>query len=154
MPITTDVLLDTNILLRTSFDEQLSLTTASLACAELLRRGYSLATSISNIAEFANSATREVGTGNGLGLSVTQAQHRISIFERHLAIFSESIDSYAGWKNLVSKYQVRGKQVHDTRIVSIMLREGVRSILTFNAADFRRFPEIVTLHPDDILTKA
>jgi predicted nucleic acid-binding protein len=112
-----------------------------------------MGTTVANLAEFANTATRPT-SANGLGLSPAQAQLRIRNFERQLAIFSESIESYEIWKRLVAEHEVCGKQVHDTRIVAIMLQEGIRSILTFNTADFIRFPEIITLHPGDVLGSA
>ena len=39
---------------------------------------------------------------------------------------------------LLKKFQVRGKQIHDTNIVASMLACGVRRLLTNNAADFAR----------------
>ncbi len=115
--------------------------------------GFSLGTTVSNIAEFANTATRTLAE-NGLGLSTSNTQQRIHALEDQLTVFSESLASYEIWKQLVAKYQVRGKQVHDTRIVAIMMKEGIRSILTFNTSDFARFPEITTLHPSDVLNRA
>ena len=153
MAIKIDVTQDTNILLRTTFDEKSKPTVASRAWLELHRRGHAIGTTVANLAEFANVATRPV-SANGLGLSTRQTQDRIRLFERRLVIFSESLESYDIWKRLVEQYDVHGAKVHDTRIVAIMLQSDIPAILTFNAADFRRFPEIVTLHPDDILTKA
>jgi predicted nucleic acid-binding protein len=148
-----DVSLDTNILLRTSFDETSSPSRATRACAELIRRGFFLGTTVANMAEFANVSTRPL-EDNGYGLSVAQTQNRMRILESQLIVFSESLQSYDRWKHLVAKYEVRGKQVHDTRITAIMLQEDIRSVLTFNTADFTRFPEIVTLHPDEVLKTA
>jgi predicted nucleic acid-binding protein len=153
MAIRIDVSLDTNILLRFPFDEQSSPTLANRACAELMRRGYVLGTTVSNLAEFANVATRPVAV-NGLGFSPMQAQQRIRAFEKRLVVFSESLESFRIWKQLVNTHEVRGTKVHDTRVVAIMLHSGIRSILTLNTADFTRFPEIVTLHPDDVLSNA
>jgi len=34
---------------------------------------------------------------------------------------------------------VMGKNAHDTRLVAAMLRHDIKSILTFNSADFKRF---------------
>jgi predicted nucleic acid-binding protein len=150
MPITTDFVLDTNILLRIPFDKASAPTEASQAYIALLAQGFAVGTTVANLAEFANVATRPV-MANGVGLSSAQAQARIRTFEGQLAVFSESIESYEIWKRLLAQYEVRGRQVHDARIVAIMLQEGIRNILTFNTPDFARFPEIVTLHPDQIL---
>ncbi|MGQ9625645.1 MAG: type II toxin-antitoxin system VapC family toxin [Anaerolineae bacterium] len=49
-------------------------------------------------------------------------------------------------RDLVRRYQVRGKQVHDANIVATMLAHGVSHLLTYNPDDFCRFEEI-TLEP-------
>jgi predicted nucleic acid-binding protein len=40
-----------------------------------------------------------------------------------------------------------GRQVHDTNIVATMLEHGIYRLLTFSAADFRRFAGIIQLEP-------
>ena len=40
-----------------------------------------------------------------------------------------------------------GRQVHDTNIVATMIEHGIYRLLTFNAADFRRFAGIIELEP-------
>ena len=45
---------------------------------------------------------------------------------------------------------VAGRQVHDANIVATMVAHGERRLLTFNAADFRRYGdriELVNLGP-------
>jgi len=44
--------------------------------------------------------------------------------------------------DLVRRYQVRGKQIHDANIAATMLAHGVTRLLTYNLDDFRRFGEI------------
>jgi predicted nucleic acid-binding protein len=48
---------------------------------------------------------------------------------------------------LLGAYFSAGRQVHDTNIVATMLEHGIRRLLTFNAADFRRFARIIELEP-------
>ena len=38
-------------------------------------------------------------------------------------------------------------QRHDTNVVATMLEHGIRRLLTFNAADFRRFARIIDSEP-------
>lgn len=40
-------------------------------------------------------------------------------------------------------FPTRGKQVHDANLVATMLVHGVTRLLTFNAADFRRFGTLI-----------
>jgi predicted nucleic acid-binding protein len=151
MPITIDVLVDTNILLRTQFDKPVHMTNASRALAELRSQGKGLATTIQNLAEFWNVSTRPE-TANGHGLSREETLKRLEYFERSLSILSESGESYLHWKKLIVDHDVRGSKVHDTRLVSVMLAFVIRNILTFNTADFARFPKIETLHPDQVVS--
>ena len=47
-------------------------------------------------------------------------------------------------------YDVGGKQVHDARLVAVMLVHDVTHFLTLNSSDFRRFPEITVIEPQDV----
>ena len=40
---------------------------------------------------------------------------------------------------------VGGRQIHDANIVATMLAHGERRLLTFNAADFRRYGDRIEL---------
>jgi predicted nucleic acid-binding protein len=46
---------------------------------------------------------------------------------------------------------VHGTEVHDARLVSVMLANQIPQILTFNTKDFQRFDEIESIHPDAFL---
>jgi predicted nucleic acid-binding protein len=43
-----------------------------------------------------------------------------------------------------------GVNVHDARLVAVMLVYGVKNILTFNTRDFNRYSEIVAVHPTSV----
>lgn len=44
---------------------------------------------------------------------------------------------------LARSFSFGGKQVHDANIVATMLAHGEARLLTFNAADFRRFVPLI-----------
>ena len=44
---------------------------------------------------------------------------------------------------LLATYPGGGKQVHDANLVAAMLERRVARLLTFNAADFRRFKPLI-----------
>jgi hypothetical protein len=49
-------------------------------------------------------------------------------------------------KRLIAKYAVSGKQVHDVRLVAMMLVWQIENVLTLNDRDFRRYePEGITV---------
>jgi predicted nucleic acid-binding protein len=50
----------------------------------------------------------------------------------------------------VTKRAVLGKNAHGARLVAAMLRHGVTHLVTFNAQDFTRFPEVAAVLPQDV----
>ncbi len=49
--------------------------------------------------------------------------------------------------DLLRRVPMGGKQIHDANLVATMLAHGITRLLTFNAADFRRFGPAITLEP-------
>ena len=47
--------------------------------------------------------------------------------------------------DLIARYGVRGRLVHDANIVATMLTHGIPRLLTFNARDFRRFGDLIEI---------
>ena len=88
--------------------------------------------------EFWNVATRPLSK-NGLGYTLTLALRRLRVMERVFPLLPDNPAIYAEWKALVKMFGVSGVQVHDTRLVAVMLAHGVENILTFNGSDFARF---------------
>jgi len=46
------------------------------------------------------------------------------------------------WRDLVERYDVKGKQVHDANHVAAMLAHDIDEVLTLDERDFRRYHEI------------
>ena len=51
------------------------------------------------------------------------------------------------WLELCTRYDVRGRQAHDARLVGFMLGSGIDRLLTLNTSDFARYTEITALEP-------
>jgi predicted nucleic acid-binding protein len=51
---------------------------------------------------------------------------------------------------MVVAYGVSGVQVHDARLAAAMRVHGMTHILTFNPADFQRYPGITVVHPANL----
>ena len=99
-----------------------------------------------NFVEFWNVATRPIEV-NGMGLIVEQAEHLLTRLESVFDLLPEPPTVHAIWRQLVLTHRVRGRQVHDARLAAVMLANGVSHILTFNVADFARYPGIVAIDP-------
>jgi predicted nucleic acid-binding protein len=145
------VLVDTNLLTRSLQPGSPHFPAATTALRELNRRGERLCVGAQNVYEFWAVCTRPPGE-NGLGLSVAQAGAEqakvLSLFNLLPdvpAIFSE-------WQRLVVQHDVKGKNAHDARIVAAMTVHGIGTILTFNSADFARYPGLTVLSPQSFVT--
>ena len=88
---------------------------------------------------------------NGLGLETSLAEQAIT---RWSTIFRLQLDErgiFRLWLELVTLHQVKGKLAHDARLVAAMQRHSLSNILTFNTADFVRFPGIQIYSPAEVL---
>ena len=75
----------------------------------------------------------------------------VSKIERALILLPDSPAVYEEWKRLVVRHNVLGSKVHDAKLVAVMNVHRVPRILTFNTADFARYP-IEALHPGSLLS--
>ena len=142
------VLVDTNVLLRRTQPNHDHHQAAVESVAKLLERGETVLFTAQNIYEFWNVVTRPIAS-NGLEFSTAQARAEVEKIETVLTLLADSPAAYPEWKRLVAQHDVRGVQVHDTRLVATMNVHGVRQLLTFNTGDFVRFG-IELLHPSTV----
>ncbi len=139
-------LLDTGILLRVADRRDQQHGMVFRAVQMLISRGEGLLITTQNVAEFFNVATRPL-TSNGLGLTPSDA---LELLEKEIepicSALAEPAPVYAELKRLVSTYGVSGKQVHDARLIAMMMVWQIDNLLTLNDRDFRRYePEGITI---------
>jgi predicted nucleic acid-binding protein len=144
------VLVDTNVLLRRTQPDHPSHTAAVESVARLLSAGETVYCTPQNIAEFWNVATRPT-ENNGLGFSAAMAWGEVTNIERALTLLPDSPAAHDEWKRLVIEHGVLGAKVYDARLVAAMNVHGVTRILTFNTADFARYP-IEAINPATVAT--
>jgi len=145
-------LLDTGILLRLIDERDPQHDLVQSAVGMLGNRREELLIGTQNIAELWNVATRPIAN-NGLALPCTTV----------LTLYEDTIESICSvvcepdplptqFKDLLTKYAVVGKQVHDARLVALMLCWQIDNILTLNERNFRRYaPEgIHVITPDSL----
>ncbi len=87
---------------------------------------------------------------NGLGLTPDVANANLTDFQDLMGWLPKPPDIGERWRALVVQHQVRGRQVHDARLVALMLAHGVTEILTFNTADFARYGVVTCVSPADL----
>lgn len=134
----TTYLLDTNVLISLVDPRRPQHSIAQETVEALRRQGHELAVCFQNCAEFWNVATRPIST-NGLGFSTSTAIEELSRIERAFNLVPDSLAAYPIWRQLVVNYGVSGVQVHDARLVAVMIANHISHMLTFNVADFVRY---------------
>ncbi len=142
-------LIDTNILLRLSRENDPQNALIQAALNKLNQRGLGLYFTLQNIAEFWNVCTRPAGQ-NGYGLTVEETQTRATAIEATMTLLPEDDRVYPVWRALFLAHHVRGVQVHDAHLAALAQVHGVTDILTLNAGDFQRLTEIGAVHPATI----
>jgi predicted nucleic acid-binding protein len=145
-------LLDTGILLRFVDDKDALHASVQQAVELLVGRQEELYAATQNIGEFWNVATRPAAN-NGLGLPPKDVLSLIeSSIEPVCGIMLDSSSTYTVVKRLLNAYAVVGKQVHDARLVALMLTRQIDTLLTLNPRDFRRYESegIIVVTPSDL----
>lgn len=146
-------LLDTGILVRIPHRSDPLHSEVREAMRRLAEAGHTFVTTRQNMAEFWNVCTRPATARGGFGLSADDAAHRLRLLERFITVLGEPESAYARWKALVQKHNVLGRQVHDARIVAVMLPHRVKRILTLNEADFGRYvPAVEPVSPAAVVS--
>ncbi|KAF3886688.1 MULTISPECIES: type II toxin-antitoxin system VapC family toxin [Nostocales] len=139
-------LVDTNILLRLVHkSDSMHLITKGVLVT-LQKQGEALWIVPQNLIEFWAVATRPTN-GNGLGLTASEAYQEMSLLKRLFSVKEDVPGIATIWESLVVKYQVLGKQTHDTRLVAAMIAHQITYLLSFNVNDFKRFSEIQVVDP-------
>lgn len=144
------ILLDTNILLRLAQPTSPLHPAAVDAMIRLEDIGTTKCLVPQVIYEYWAVATRPV-ENNGLGMSVAQVAQSVQQALAEYPLLRDERGVFRRWLPLVTTHDVKGKNAHDARLVAAMQRHGVTNLLTFNGADFARFPAISVLSPTDVL---
>jgi predicted nucleic acid-binding protein len=147
-------LLDSGILLRLVDEHDLQHDLVETAIGTLGNRGEELYITTQNIAEFWNVATRPVAN-NGLGLPPAAVAKSFDVtIEPSCAVLAELGTLHVEFRRLLTKYSVVGKQVHDARLVAMMLIWQIDTILTLNERNFLRYlPEgIAVISPASLIS--
>jgi predicted nucleic acid-binding protein len=146
-----NVLVDTNILLRSLQSPHPLQQIAIEAIAQLRTRDYGICLVPQVIYEFWVVATRPIEV-NGLGFPPDELHNEIADLKERFIFLNDKPTLFTEWERLVQKFQVRGKAAHDARLVASMITHGLKHLLTFNAADFSRYPGLVTLSPEQLVS--
>jgi len=144
-----DVLADTNVLVRWALAHDPLGEVARRAVERLLRTGATVYVCPQNLTEFWSVATRPT-SANGFGLTPARTAEEIDRIEGMFPLLEETPEIYSQWRQLVRTAGVSGRQAFDARIAAVMMVHHVNGILTFNIDDFRRYPDITMVDPHGV----
>lgn len=136
------ILLDTNVILRSkqkNADDHSSITKKLVQFTE---QGELLIVAPQIIYEFYAIITRPIEQG-GLGLSSTIGFKEVESILDTYTILPENGALLAYWQNLVKKFDLKGSQTHDARLVAYMQAHGITKLFTLNLEDFRKYKKII-----------
>lgn len=145
----TKILLDTNLLLRSSDQTSPDRVLAEGAVAKLLSNGDELYLTTQNLIEFWSVVTRPRNV-NGFDWTTQQAEMEINLLLSKFPLLPDLQDVLTHWLKLVSQHDIKGRRTHDARLVAVMLAHSVTHLLTFNTGDFASFTNISLVHPNDL----
>ena len=145
-----DALVDTNILLRTLTPRTGQGAAARRTIRMLRRRRRRLCIVPQTTMELWSVFTRaRPPQSNGLGLEISLVERYVRFIEGFFSGLPDREEIHREWRRLVFAHRVVGRQVFDARLVAAMAIHGVAHVLTFNATDFQRYPQVTVVHPDD-----
>ncbi len=145
------VLLDTNICLRLANINAPQYPLISEATKALLNQGNELAIVPQNLYELWAVATR-LTSSNGLGWSTRRTEEAVELLRSSFILLNDTPDLLAHWLELVARFDVKGKQVHDARLVAAMQTHNIENLLTLNIKDFERYSDVKPVHPEEVRT--
>ena len=139
------VFVDTNVLIYATRRTASEHAAAQAALARLEGEGHSLWISLQVLREYLAAVTRPQAKSSALPMGtaiadVRRFQQVFYVAEDRPVVLDRLLD-------LLAAHLGAGRQVHDANIVATMLEYGIHRLLTFNAADFRRFAGIIELEP-------
>ena len=80
-------------------------------------------------------------------MTAIDAADEIRVFKKLFLFVPDSPTLHDEWESVVVAQSCHGRISYDARIVAAMNTHGIQEVLTFNAADFRRFAHVTILVP-------
>jgi toxin-antitoxin system PIN domain toxin len=135
------VFIDTNLLVYASRPTTPEHGASRAALARLEAGNGAIWISPQVLREYLAVVTRPQASSPPLSMAVAIADVRR--FQASFEIAEEGPAMLERLLGLLATCPTAGKQVHDANLVAAMLVHGIRRLLTFNAADFRRFADVI-----------
>ena len=132
---------DTNVLIGAGRSTSAFYGRAHAALLQARQEGRPLWLSRQILREYLAVVTRPQPSHAPLPMAAALAD--IDGFERDFNIAEDGSGVFGELRRLLTLTPTAGKQVHDANIAATMLDLGLKRLLTFNGADFRRFASMI-----------
>lgn len=142
-------LVDTNVFLRLVSRTDPDRTSVLNAFRKLNTANDELIYTSQVLAEFWTVCTRPTTARGGYGLSSEETERKARLIERYCRFLPDSLATHQEWRRLIVAHSVMGVEVHDARLVASMNVHGIRRLLTFDSKDFKRYPGIRVVSPEN-----
>jgi toxin-antitoxin system PIN domain toxin len=139
------VFIDTNVLVAASVEAHPSHAVATALLERLARDGARACISTQVCREFLAVLTR--GPVEGRTFGIEEALAALDAWTSACELLDDGEPVLPELLDLVRRFSVRGKQVHDANVVATMRAHGLTTLATLNGSDFRRFDELISLAP-------
>jgi len=146
-------LADTNLILRLADPASPQHSIVIQALAQLFCRGDEVFLTPQNFIEFWAVAMRPVDA-NGFGWGSERTTREIAELQKRFPMLTESPDIFPRWLELVKRFSISGKRVHDARLVAVLQSHRVEKLITFNTADFAFIPSPSLVDPRSLIQAA
>src|SRR5664280_1806826 len=137
------IFLDTSLIVAATVEVHPSHAASAAFVDKAVSDGADLCISPQICREFLVVLTRQPVSDRIFGLD--EALGALEVWTTDCRLLDESHAVLEELLSLVQRYQVRGKQVHDCNIVATMRANGVKRLATRNAADFKRYAELIEI---------
>jgi predicted nucleic acid-binding protein len=142
-------LVDTNVFLRLVSRNDPARHAVLDALRNLTERNEDLVYTSQILAEFWTVCTRPSTARGGYGLSPEATERKARMIERYCRLLPDSLATHEEWRRLIVTHSVMGVEVHDARLVASMNVYGIGGLLTFDSKDFKRFPGLLVVSPEN-----
>jgi predicted nucleic acid-binding protein len=140
---------DTNVFLTATDRSRARHLIARNLLTEAGKGEFHLALSGQVVREYLVVATRST-EANGLGLSPGDALRNVEVFTSPPFAFCEESQAVSQHlRELISRYGLTGRRLHDANIVATMAVHGISRLVTQNAKDFAQIEEVEIYRLDD-----
>ncbi len=136
-------LLDTNVVLRLFDRDAPEYADCRGAVERLQQNGHVLILAPQVIYEFWVVSTRPPDQRKGFGWTVDRAKEAIDHLLDAFEIYPDKPEVFDKWRELVERYEIKGKRAHDARLAAYQEAHEITNIVTLNDKDFRGISENV-----------